>query len=253
MGEGFEILLWLALMAILGMRGAARNRKRAEREAAEEPEPLAGGAAPDRIGSDGGAASATRERPAGGRGGLFDRMAEYAAELERQAREQQAEAEARVRQAEAPPAHARARTDMRAAARRRGGERGEDGAGTVVVPGRRVRPTPLAERASATVVRPPGDEALIEPLQVLEVADSDHSRRPRRFEAARLTGGDLSRRARAPIGAAPEGPVRRPRRPGLARLDRYPTLKRAMVLSEVLGRPPGLDGVAPVERHWSGD
>ena len=191
MGEGFEILLWLALMAILGLRGAAQSRKRAEREAPEEAESLGGGSAPNRIDPDEGAIAGSTERASGARGGLLSRMAEVAAELERQARERQTEAEAR-----------RAREEA-ALARRAGGERrhlGVDRERTVVVPGRRVRPPPPA-------------------------------------------GGRLE--ARDPSGppataVASEEGRRRSRRHGLERLERYPTLQRAILLSELLGPAPGL-------------
>jgi len=228
MGDGAEILLWLLVMAIIAIRGAAQNRQRAMRRDAEGDgdeaadalaAPRAPGASRPRGG--GSRATAATSGDSARRTGLLDRMVEYANELERQARE----------------------TEARRAGAAAGAER------TVVVPGRRVRPLSVEGRAQPA-------EAPLRTADDIATQPGAEITRPWRREGARhLEAARISRRTGIPPAAEPEseGDVRRPRRPGLGRLDRYAPLQRAIVLSEVLGRPPGLGETGPAERRWLED
>jgi hypothetical protein len=104
---------------------------------------------------------------------------------------------------------------------------------TVNIPGRRVEPLPPAIRPS---------EAWAEGIEAAREIGDDELRRPapaRRAVPARPTVARGDRR-RAPSG---EG--------RLSRLDRYAPLRRAIILSEILGPPPGLgDGPAAPRRMW---
>jgi len=214
MDQGTEILLWLLVMAIIAIRGAAQNRRRAMQREAEQEHPAAE--------SDAGSRPARIPGAAAKRTGLLDRMMEYATELERQAREQEAELARRAPGRDAP-------------------ER------TVVVPGRRVSPTRV--EAPPSVGRGPAFSA-----DDIAVAPDAEITRPWRLAPAQpLEVTRIARGGGAPSEPEHETSVRRPRRPGLSRLDRYAPLKRAIALAEVLGRPPGFDGVGAVERRWSED
>lgn len=225
MGDGTEILLWLLVMAIIAIRGAAQNRRRAmqrEAEKAQREGRVGGRDVESRPGAVPGGAA--KRGTAAKRTGLLDRMMEYATELERQAREQEAEIARRAAARDAP-------------------ER------TVVVPGRRVIPTRVEAPARPVAERPvrTADDIALEP-------DAELTRPWRTVGSrARAAGRLPSRAAEVPTIEEPATGVRRVHRPGLARLDRFPPLKRAIMLAEVLGRPPGFDGVGAVERRWSED
>lgn len=67
-------------------------------------------------------------------------------------------------------------------------------------------------------------------------------------------GGGSARHERTPREVrspreSSKAQVERIHRPGLARLESYAALKRAVLLAEVLGPPPGLDGTSPAERR----
>jgi hypothetical protein len=141
---------------------------------------------------------------------VLSRFADFAAEIERQMQEQQEAG--------------------RAAADEREGE-------TVLVPGRRVVP-----RRS----------------EVPAAAEAEHASHWTDWEAqpqshSLHTGQTGERHAPGPVRpmqAKSEASKRaRGRRSGLERLESYGTLKRAVILADVLGPPPGLGGISPAERR----
>ncbi len=214
MGDGFEVLIWLAVMGFIGIRSAmARSRSQAASRAESEPAPEL--PAPTRQ-----PRPTARQRPrsteesarvpARRGSGVLSRWAEFAANLERQMQEQQQAA--------------------RAAAEEREGE-------TVVVPGRRVVP----RRSEAPAVADPRHESH---WKDWETEPESHS----------LAGGRSGRRhtpgpVRVPTTGNAASESGRSRRSGLARLESYGTLKRSIILADVLGPPPGLDGISPSERR----
>lgn len=225
MGEGFEVLLWLAVMGFIGIRGAMRNRTRtAARTDETEDERVVEHArqveAARRV-----ARSSSREEeversvPARRGGGVLSRWTEFAAELERQMKEQQE------------------------AQRTRQGSFEEEE--TVVVPGRRVYPsTPTAPGGAGAV----SEASHWDDWETQPESHSLHSR-----QASDPSGRGLHRPA--PRDARPSREmskaqtVERIHRPGLARLEKFGALKRAVILADVLGPPPGLDGLSPAERR----
>ena len=238
MGEGIEILLWLGIMAVVALRSAAQNRQKAERQKqAGLPDLL-----DDDLESTGAdleptaAATTTLPQPAerrplptrdrdrrarnedGGekKGGLLAKWAEMAAELERQVQEQQRAAE---------EAQAAARREHEARTRRDATP--DEPERLVVVPGRRVYPARTDDRSGPM------------PVRWEEPASARVAGAPSRLEA---------RPHAEPVGSG----TGRGRPRGLDSLERYGSLKRAMILSEVLGEPPGLSGVAPAERRLGG-
>ncbi|MDX1393646.1 MAG: hypothetical protein R3195_04625 [Gemmatimonadota bacterium] len=229
MGEGFEILVWLAVMAFIGLRGAMQ-KNRAEQKKREEAE---------RRESRDRAVQALGEADAGspdGRRGILGRFTDFAAELERQMQEAQTEQRARAE------AEMRAREEM---ARR--GPRGPDditrARPTVVVPGRRVYPRSVESIESA-------EEEHASHWDDWESAPESHRLHP---DETAGQGARLAAASRVPRPATKlrRGSVRgrEPRGDGLSKLDRFDALKRAVILADVLGPPPGLDGITPAERR----
>ncbi|MDX1577514.1 MAG: hypothetical protein R3266_03475 [Gemmatimonadota bacterium] len=102
---------------------------------------------------------------------------------------------------------------------------GED---TVLVPGRRIRPNEIGGgRGRANLVR-------------------DATRAPDRLPPRPATRPRLAARTDAHRPAR----VRRPGSGGLDRFERYDPLQRAILLSEILGPPPGLGDEGPGLGRW---
>lgn len=204
MGDGLEILFWLAIFVVVGLRGVARGRKgRAPPEPGIEPplalEPVSREAPretqparqPARQPERQAVRQPARQPAQKSRqkvGGLRGRWAEFAAELERQMVETQQSA--------------------------------PEG------------PAELAEPSSERTVVAPRSPA---------PADTGPDVPPRR---------DVLESPWAAPEAVRKPAARRPRRRGLTRLERYGSLKRAVILSEILGTAPGLEGGAPAEKRW---
>ena len=256
MGEGFEVLLWLAIMAFIGLRGAiqksrAQQRKRDARvveEARDRSIELSQASGPGRrpgesrlpslrpagVSESARSAEAASSAP---RRGVLSRLNEFAAELERQMREAQ-EAEQRNRAEQ----QARAERQARAGRPTRGAQPSRpptaDSEQTVVVPGRRVYP-------AAAPGGPEGHEAHWDDW---ETSPESHRLHPE--EAARRRTRQAGAR-RVPTPEVRRDVVRGrvPRGDGLSRLDRFESLQRAVILADILGPPPGLDGTLSVERR----
>lgn len=216
MTEFVELLIWGAVLVALGLRSAARGRSRKSGGPPEtgSREPIVGGAegpeAPSTSFED---LARTPERSVRGRP-LVEQWLEAARELEEEARWREEEAgvprEWRESPALGPPA---------------GEER------TLTVPGRRVRPAPARAAVSAAAA----DLGAVERRHAVE----GHTPDPR-----------ASRRALSEEGSGPEGSKRGSGRNPLARLDRLGPLRRAVVLSEILGPPPGLTSEERSRGRW---
>ncbi|MDH3733200.1 MAG: hypothetical protein OEU54_06675 [Gemmatimonadota bacterium] len=242
MGEGLEVLLWLGIMGFIALRSAMqRQRKRGSRSEGSTPSEgsladlLSGDPTDDRPQPDQrrgtgtevtrrGPAAPSRSEDAGARatsgekrGGLLSRWSELAAEFERQVQEQQASAREAARPASS-----------------------EEPERLVVVPGRRVYPTEAGS-----------DEA-----RSRESHWSDWQSDPQSHGLHSDVSAGGARESHVPHQRGSATPAkglsgRRERRSGagLARLESLHPLKRAIILSELLGPPPGLEGVAPAERR----
>lgn len=265
MGESFEILFWLAVFIFFALRGASRSRSKSR---TTRPGP----------GDEGEAASE------GGRRGIFaDLMQQIEAQMEAQRHEagtRAGTAEAERLEPDPAPAGARPRVERpearahpaerRPAAPRRPEHRG---------PSRRRMPERKAQEPWAAPGQRPATEPWGRPPAVAEEEDREPERRHvvsrvepehtyvvpgRRVGAPGMVSVGRSPEAASalerspattPIGGDREG--LRVERPGgggtvgggLARLDRYAPLRRAILLSEVLDPPPGLTGSTPVERR----
>lgn len=262
--EGLEILLWLGIMGFVALRSAMQRQKQdqAKRKA---PTPLEGSLADTLGGGDDEPPVQVAERPRSARqspardpstripssdrsrrtevtrrapgaparperreestpkrGGLLSKWQEIAAEFERQMEEQQAAA-------------------REAARRAREAEAGESER-LVVVPGRRVTPAPDLD---------------IEEIRQRESHWSDWQTDPGTHGLHAQDAARPGRETHAPHAVQPLSTSRREasgkRGAGLARLESYPTLQRAIILSELLGPAPGIDGVAPAERRLATD
>ena len=189
MPEGFELVIWGVVIALLWLRGltATAKRKREQEQASVE-----GSAA--ELGIE------TQRPAAGQRRSIRDQWRDMAGQIELQM--QQAQAEGR-------PGSLVAHVD----------DDEEDDPQTLVIPGRRV----LSDRTPRPSAVP-----------ALRSSSSPTIRRPPPVVTSRRPPPVVTTRRESAPGDAP-----------LDRLDRYPPLARAIILSEILGPPPGL-----VEDRW---
>jgi hypothetical protein len=223
MGDGFEVLIWLAVMGFIGIRSAmqrsrAQSASRIEADPIDRPEPPISAPRKRRESPprDRERREATLAPPARRGSGVLSRWTEFAAELERQMKEQQEVQRSRGSAFETEK--------------------------TVVVPGRRVYPRSAAPTEPARRGEPSHwDDWQSEPDD--HSLHDDDDPRGRKFHAP------APRDVRAARVSSRVETVERVRRPGLARLDGYDPLKRAVILADVLGTPPGLDGISPAERR----
>lgn len=270
MGESFEILFWLAVFVFIALRGAAQNRSKSK---TSRPDPQDDGA----------------REPEGGRRGIFaDLMRQIEAQVEGQRgaaeRGTGAPAEAELGSVEpgreiasgAPGAgrpspaearrlrvegvEARAHPADRRAPTPHGPERGY-GAGPSAPrppiapePWRRPRVEPEdrdPERRHVASGPAPDETYLVPGRRVHAPGTVSVGRSPE--TASALSRGP----ATTPIGAGSGEDVRvegvtkrRTGAAGLDRFDRYSSLRRAILLSEVLAPPPGLTGRPQVDRRF---
>ncbi|MFV1987512.1 MAG: hypothetical protein ACC682_09520 [Gemmatimonadota bacterium] len=235
MPDGVEVFVWLAVIGFIGIR-SAMQRSRAQARSQAEPErepdhlpppdhrPPMERASPAPRGRPRSTADSAgmvarmsraddepvRSPPARRGSGVLSRLSEFAADIERQMKEQQEQQE----------------QARRLAAGQGAGE-------TVFVPGRRVSP----RQGSASAAADPEQESHW----------NDWESQP---ESLRLhPAGRQVAHPSAPQASERESGPARTRRSGLARLEAYGTLERAIILAEVLGPAPGLHGASPAERR----
>lgn len=241
MGDSFELLFWLAVFLFFALRGATRKRT--------------GSSLPD---SDEAGGSTSDGRRRGILGGLVR-------QIEEQMEAQRREAERRASGGEPPtqdptgPAEARRRRVEAVEARAHPAERR---------PGERWAPTdaerPVATRAPDAGRRwePPTEPDEERPLPPEVRPERTYVVPGRRIHApGTVSVGRSPETARAldqgarttAIGRGGEDvrveEVGARGRGGLVRLERYPAPRRAILLAELLGPPPGLTGRPSVDRR----
>ncbi len=215
MGDGLEILFWLAVFVIIALRSASRTRSRTPPSR------------PEGAGADRPPSTPALER----RGVLADLMRQIEAQVEAQRRE----AETRARAGEEV-----LETRLSAPAGRR-----------PTAPERRSRRPPVPPDRRPPTPLPGGQGTYVVPGRLVQAPDRvSVARAPEAAALVRDSGTSALGEDRSEGEAGLETlPRRGASREGLGRLDRYEPRRRAILLGELLGPPPGLTGRTAVERR----